>query len=643
MPGSTLYDSQGRPLRLEAEIGKGGEGSVWQVAGQAYVVAKVYRAVTAERSAKLAAMLALKTETLLKVAAWPVDTLHASPRGEVKGFLMRRAPGRPPHVLYGPKSRLASFPQATWPFLLQAAANLASAFAVVHEQGLVIGDVNHGNSLVSDRATVTLIDCDSFQVTQGGRAFYCGVGVETHVPPELQGRDLSRILRSPNHDAFGLAVLLFQILFMGRHPFSGRFLGPGDMPIPRAIQELRFAYGAGAAARQMQPPPNTLQLAAVSDEVALLFERAFSPAGSSGGARPTPGEWIAALGGLARQLRTCDRHPSSHHFLRTWGTCPWCEIESGAGVILFGLPVSAPAQVPGGFHLALVWARIAAVAPPGAAPQLPDPKTLRAAASPAAVREGWRRRGRLLLAVCCGSGAIVLGLASDQWALAILGVGIALWLAVRGSFPERDRARQELAAAEAELRRLLDAWQREASAAAFEAKLRELKQKRDAYEDLPAARQRGMAQLQASLRQRQLECFLDQHRIERARIQGIGPARRTTLQSYGIETASDVDAGAILRIPGFGPALAQSLMSWKHSIERTFVFDARRGIDPADLRNLDSELASRRAQLERDLEAGLTQLVQARSWIEARRQSLLPRIAALNGQVAQAKADLRGI
>ena len=43
------------------------------------------------------------------------------------------------------------------------------------------------------------------------------------------------------HDAFGLAVLIFQILFMGRHPYSGHFLGSGEMPIERAIREHRFA------------------------------------------------------------------------------------------------------------------------------------------------------------------------------------------------------------------------------------------------------------------------------------------------------------------------------------------------------------------------------------------------------------------
>jgi len=39
--------------------------------------------------------------------------------------------------------------------------------------------------------------------------------------------------RSAGHDAFGLAVLLFHLLFMGRHPFAGRSLA-GEMTIQYA-------------------------------------------------------------------------------------------------------------------------------------------------------------------------------------------------------------------------------------------------------------------------------------------------------------------------------------------------------------------------------------------------------------------------
>ena len=74
---------------------------------------------------------------------------------------------------------------------------------------------------------------------------------------------------------------------MGRHPFAGRYLGRGDMPVERSITEGRFAYGLHADRVQMTPPPHSLRLSQVPDEIAGLFERAFRlPAGLQASPRP---------------------------------------------------------------------------------------------------------------------------------------------------------------------------------------------------------------------------------------------------------------------------------------------------------------------------------------------------------------------
>src|SRR5260370_42396912 len=81
------------------------------------------------------------------------------------------------------------------------------------------------------------------------------------------------VVRTPNHDNFGLAVVAFQMLFMARHPFSGRFLGTGEMPMERAISEYRFAYGSNSTTIQMEPPPASLGLNGESRDLAPLFVR----------------------------------------------------------------------------------------------------------------------------------------------------------------------------------------------------------------------------------------------------------------------------------------------------------------------------------------------------------------------------------
>src|SRR5262249_47326883 len=154
--------------------------------------------------------------------------------------------------------------------------------------------------LVGQDTTVRLIDCDSFQVISGNRRFLCEVGVETFTPPELQEKDFSRTIRTAHHDNFGLAVMVFLMLFMGRHPFAGRYLGQGEMPISRAIRECRFPYGAMHISVQMEPPPSTPLLSIVGDTVARLFERAFAREAIQQG-RPDASTWVSALEAIQKR------------------------------------------------------------------------------------------------------------------------------------------------------------------------------------------------------------------------------------------------------------------------------------------------------------------------------------------------------
>src|SRR5258708_28260239 len=183
-----FYNPRGQFVNLGSELKRGGEGTVYEVEGHSDLVAKVYhKEVRPNNTEKLSTMVSFRTERLLKLSAWPIDTLHHRPGESLRGFLMPRISNHADiHVLYGVKSRLIEFPDACWPFLIQAAANIARAFAVVHEHGHVIGDVNHGGIVFGRHATVRLVDSDSFQITAYGKRFLCEVGFPDFTPPELQ-------------------------------------------------------------------------------------------------------------------------------------------------------------------------------------------------------------------------------------------------------------------------------------------------------------------------------------------------------------------------------------------------------------------------------------------------------------------------
>lgn len=134
-------------------------------------------------------MVGVHDEKLLKYAAWPQATLHESRGGPVVGFTMQKVGGmKPIQSLYSPAQRKQEFPQRGWDFLVYAARNTAAAFSVLHDRGFVAGDVNHGNLYVGQSAVVKLIDCDSYQLSDGVNQHLCEVGVGTYTPPELQGK-----------------------------------------------------------------------------------------------------------------------------------------------------------------------------------------------------------------------------------------------------------------------------------------------------------------------------------------------------------------------------------------------------------------------------------------------------------------------
>ena len=72
--GADLADGTGAPLSLGTQLGRGGEGVVFEVPGRPSSVAKIYLTPPGpELAAKLAAMAASGTAGMSKLAAWPTD------------------------------------------------------------------------------------------------------------------------------------------------------------------------------------------------------------------------------------------------------------------------------------------------------------------------------------------------------------------------------------------------------------------------------------------------------------------------------------------------------------------------------------------------------------------------------------------
>ena len=426
--GRTVFTSKGTALEIGRELGRGGEGSVFEVAGLKDQVAKLYhKAPDLKKQGKLKFMASAADAQLISYVAWPQDTLHPSKGGPVIGFLMPRVAAKEAiHMVYSPAHRRQDYPKAAWDFLLFVARNIAASFEAVHSHGHVIGDVNQDSVMVGRDSKVVLIDSDSYQVDANGTLHLCEVGVSHFTPPELQSlSSFDEYTRTANHDRFGLALLIFHVLFGGRHPFSGvpQRNGVGDA-LETDIKHFRYTYARDSQARGFKPPPRSIPISIVPDAIESMFHAAFTETGAAGN-RPTAQQWVAALDSLRGRLRKCGASPV-HLYPDHLTRCPWCALEQ-EGVVYFvdlGTTVMPSAS---GFVLTQVWALIQAIPAPQAL-SIPSPHNYSVIAQP--LPPGMTTEGTTLLyrvlAIGCATGVVVL--APGAWFLALIG-GWAGWAA----------------------------------------------------------------------------------------------------------------------------------------------------------------------------------------------------------------------
>ncbi len=627
---------------------------MYSLPGEPQRVAKVYLSTPPEeRGQKLLWMAAHVPPGVEKLAAWPLEVLHeGSAGGPVRGFTMARVSGfKPIHLLYSTASRRKEFPTADWSFLVQTALNCASVFAELHAVGHLVGDVNESNLLVSPLdATVRLIDCDSFQLRADSRVYRCDVGVPLFTPPELQGQAFAGLERTDSHEGFSLAVLLFHLLFLGRHPFTGVFTGQGEMTPERAIREFRFAYGRDARALQMAPPAIHLPLTTLPPELVGLFEQAFAPEAPRTG-RPGASAWLQALQGLASALRTCPQVPT-HKYSQHLEACPWCEMRVTRGVAFFTAPgnhTPGPLVFTCGFpdieplwleSQRLLWPNLVTPAPEGPIPALAEQL-------PKDVQDEVDEARRASLAMLVGGvlatvGWWVLLLVSSKVgqvvlvsACTLLASASVLWWRARRDLrlpslmAEQQRLLQQaepgLTAARAEYERFLEELNRLSERA-----LQPMLGLREEYGRLQPeyeAEQQRQLQHRETL---QREQFLRNTLIEDQEIKGVKQGLKGNLVRYGIESVYDVLKEDVTQVPGFGAVRSAKLVAWAKEVEKGFRFDPGLAVGEAERRALSAHFQQRKASLRSRMEAEVARL---RTWS----QELVKRSRQLAAKVEKAQ------
>ncbi len=320
-------------LNTTKKLGEGGEGAVFDIAGQSGLVAKIYHParLNASLAAKVIAMTRNPPEDATRKSlnhvsiAWPIDVLYNGT--QFVGYTMPKIKKSDDlYDLLQPQQRAKEHSGLNHRHLYRTARNLALAMDAIHQKGYVIGDVNFKNALFNDDALITMVDCDSMQVTDAaGIVHHCLVGVPEYTPADLQGMDFARVTRTPNHDAFGLAILIFQLLMQGFHPFAGK-PRPGEKDVEQShiycISKGIFPYLANQPYEPPRAAPSMLCLPVLIQQ---QFERAFTKPD----ARPTPKEWANLLAMVEPRLIPCPNDAS--HWYPSDGHCVICEIDYNVG------------------------------------------------------------------------------------------------------------------------------------------------------------------------------------------------------------------------------------------------------------------------------------------------------------------------
>lgn len=137
---------------------------------------------------------------------------------------------------------------------------------------------------------------------------------------------------------------------------------------------------------------------------------------------------------------------------------------------------------------------------------------------------------------------------------------------------EKKRWQRRAQSEEEEITRLETALitRRARSTSEFQQRLATAETTRKSAEDALRDYELELRQAELNTRQLQLDLHLDRSLICNARLKGISVDRILALESFGIETARDVEMLKNQKIPGIGPVLSERLFDWRDKVASSF-------------------------------------------------------------------------
>lgn len=367
--------------------------------------------------------------------------------------------------------------------------------------------------------------------------------------------------------------------------------------------------------------------------------------------RPSARQWAESLGELESQCRKCATDPG-HYYFAGLPTCPWCRIESGNGPTYFiSVSIQLLSVNPTKVDVSAVWTRINGLPRPNAWwGALQNTAPIRCTPRPFPPEFHSQKQFMRVMGILAAlsTSLLLFGLYDPAFLIVMLPVCaciVAVWFVFNMNSPhyvetkERKRrvtgAAQAIATAERSAGTALAQLQQE-----FDRRLNELATIKGQFDSLQTQESREIQQLQLHAQERQRDDFLEKFFVKDAKIEGIGPGRIATLESFGVETAADITYTAIGNVPGFGEKLTARLMTWRQTQEARFRFDPNRGVPPQDLLRLRNKYVQMLYSCQRRLEGGVSELTKIATAAKAEAERSFAGLGSLRLALSQAQADL---
>lgn len=329
-------------IDISSRLGEGATAFIYKVRVQGELfAAKIYKPSRVFLVQKLEAMLAAPPASVVATEgnhrfvqyAW-VSYLLKDSDDKVLGFLMPYIDHEATYSLdtyYDPilSKRLNGNHLGALSLRLEIALNLCRLICQLHDCGHHFIDIKPQNIRVyKDNHRVVLLDCDGFSISNrhGQPSRFPADLISTDfIAPEASRNHLGPSALGEGQDRYGLAVILFQLLNYGTHPFQGIVIDPNIQVSTNDERAALWLYPHGVVPHpRVKPRPQSIHELFLP-ESRTLFDRAFTSA-----SRPTPHEWANHFQEILdnRLLVRCQRFPDNIGHIHFRGqACIGCAVE----------------------------------------------------------------------------------------------------------------------------------------------------------------------------------------------------------------------------------------------------------------------------------------------------------------------------